>query len=175
MWMVVRLLLLFVGILIVNFQLLLRQGEFAVPLSVAVEGLSDQEAAGARLVTVDLFDVRKVVMPTAAGSWDCPPRLIVEVVLQLPDPQPTTGAVRVTLGSETFTMALQQLESDKGSYVLPEHVNFGAVPWFANCRNWPGQEAFLRAFGARTFLYWRWRRSWACICRRMAHSRRSWV
>jgi hypothetical protein len=149
MWVFCRLLLLFVGILVVNLQLSLRQGEFAAPVSVTVEGLTDEEIAGARLLTVDIFDAHKIVEATTPGSWECPPRFIVEVVLQFSDPQPPTGSVRITIGSETFTMPLQELESLNGTYWLPEHVNLGAVPWFANCRNWPGREVFLRSYLTR--------------------------
>ena len=46
MWMLLRVLLLVAGILVVNFHLALRQGEFTAPISVTLEGLPDDELAG---------------------------------------------------------------------------------------------------------------------------------
>lgn len=146
MWIFCRLFLLMAGVIVVNFQLALRQGEFATPISVRVEGLSERELADARLLVIDLVDSRQFIAPTAPGSWDCPPRCIVEVLLEFPAPVQSNATVHVTLGSEAFTFQLQELESYHGTYRLPQDVNLGAVPSYANCRNWPGRDVFISYF-----------------------------
>jgi hypothetical protein len=150
MWALCRLLLLLAGVLVVNFQLALRQGEFALPLSVTVVGLNERQLAGARLHLVDLVETPQLITATSPGCWDCPPRCIVEVALQFAEPVPANGAVHVKLGGESFTFPLQELDQQNGLYTLPQNVHSGGVPWFANCRNWPGREVFVRFYLTRS-------------------------
>ena len=111
MWMV-RLLLLFVGILAVNFRLAVREAEFAAPVSIRIEGMSAQDVAHARLVLIDIFDSRQVIAPAYPGLWTCPPRCVVEVLLQFPQALPASeGVVSVMIGGESFTCPFQELES----------------------------------------------------------------
>ncbi len=142
MWMC-RLLLLLVGIVAVNFQLALRQGESAAPVSIRLEGMDNKDVAGASLLLVDIFDSRQIVKPARGGVWKCPPRYIVEVLLQFPQAPASDGVVRVMIGHESFTCAFQELESCGPIYWLPERMNLGPAPWYAFCRNWTGGNAFV--------------------------------
>jgi hypothetical protein len=150
MWTFWRVLFLVVGILAVNFHLAIRHGEFAAPISVTLEGFSDKEIASARLWVLYL-SADQMIPPTRAGYWECPPRCISEVLLQFPEtPQASDGIVRVQIGDKSFAVPFRELNKEDNVYRLPNKVNFGPTPTYANCRNWPGMGAFASHFWLRS-------------------------
>ncbi len=145
-----RVLLLVAAVLLVNFHLAIRQGEFAAPISVTLEGRSDTDLAEARL-TAYYLGSDAVIAPTRLGFWECPARCTVDVVLQFPEPlKSSDGIVRIDIGDRTFTLPLSELEAHGRAYWLPDTVNYGPTPSYALCRNWPGREVFVHYYLART-------------------------
>jgi hypothetical protein len=149
-----RLLLLVAFVLLINFHLALRQGQFATPLAVTLEGLSDEVSARARLFAFYLTGSEEEIRPTSPGVWECPPRCTAELVLRYPEPEHAkSGTVRVKIGAETFTQALSDLQPHGAygeNYWLTEKLPFSESPGFARCRNWPGTEAFVTYYLTRS-------------------------
>src|ERR1019366_3556681 len=149
MWLAGRLILLVVGLLLINFQLAIRQGEFAAPMSVTLDGFSDSELRSARLHAV-YFGWDQVIAPTRAGSWDLPPRCVIHVVLEFSTPPKMNSVVCVAIDDEIFGVPLHEFELRDGRYWLPENVRLGDPPAIAPCRNWPGMQAFVIYYCTRT-------------------------
>jgi hypothetical protein len=138
-----RVLLLIFGVLLVNLHLAVRQGEFALPIAVTLEGVGD-EAAHARLFAYPLSGSEEEVPATRPGVWDCPRRCTVEVVLRFPERlRSGDGLVRLNVGDQAFTLPLKEFEPREGVYWLTEKLPMGAAPALAPCRNWPGTQVFL--------------------------------
>jgi hypothetical protein len=152
MWILGRWVLLVVGVLLVNFDLAVRQGEFALPVSVTLEGFRDSEAANVRLRAFYVGSHQaKLVRPIRPGYWECPPRCILEFSPQFLDGSPDAdGIVRIDIGAESFRVPVSDLATDGANYWLPDNVVVGDAPGFAMCRNWPGMWAFLTYYLART-------------------------
>jgi hypothetical protein len=144
-----RVLLLIAGILLVNLQLAIRQGEFAVPVCVDLEGFDAAELATARLRAVYIGH-DDMVKPTRPGHWECPPRGTVNVFLRFAEKPASGGTVRIAIGTEVFTLDLGELESNGSECWLPDRVALPNPPGFAMCRNWPGAGAFLRYYCTRS-------------------------
>jgi hypothetical protein len=143
MWAFCRLLLLVFGILVVSFHMSIRQGEFAAPIAVTLEGFRDEDVAAARLWAAYVVDTNELVPPSQTGYWKCPPRCTVQVFLQFPEPpQARDGVVRIEIGDKFFALPLGELESAGATYWPADNVVLRDPPWFAMCRNWPGMQTF---------------------------------
>src|SRR6516165_5130587 len=117
MWPFCRLLLLVFGILVVSFHMSIRQGEFAAPIAVTLEGFRDEDVAAARLWAAYVVDTNELVPPSQTGYWKCPPRCTVQVFLQFPEPpQARDGVVRIEIGDKFFALPLGELESAGATY-----------------------------------------------------------
>ncbi len=152
MWTFCRLLLLLVGILLVNFQLAIRQGEFAEPISVTLTGFSALDVAFTRLIASSARSDQPGVIPmTRPGTWDCPPRCIAALALLFAEvPETKTGTVQVKIGAKEFTLTLADFDVDGLTYSFRENVMGQTPPGFAWCRNWPGLPAFATYYCQRT-------------------------
>src|ERR1019366_9832050 len=138
-----RFLLLMLGLLLVNGSLTVRHDNFAIPITVALEGFSEQEFAGTRLRMIGLGS-DDLVAPTRPGYWECPPRCTVQLYIVFKEALPDhKGNVRVNIGEREFALPLRELPSDGAAYWLPNSVVYAPPPAFAMCRNWPGMQPFL--------------------------------
>src|ERR1043166_2552470 len=145
-----RLTFLLLGVLVVNFQLAIRQGEFAEPISITLEGFSATEIAGARLFAVYIGS-DQLVPTSSPGVWECPRRCVVTTALYFPEkPATETGIVHVKIGERTWTTPLHKLRWETDAYWLTDDIIVRDPPRFAMCRNWPGINAFLMYYTART-------------------------
>src|SRR5260370_31109398 len=143
MWILFCLFLWVFVIRFVNFHMSIRQGEFAAPIAVTLEGFRDEDIVAARLRAVYLVDADQLVPTSRTGHWICPPRCILQVFLQFPEPpQASDGIVRIEIGGKSFALPLCELESAGGTYWPADNVVLRDPPWFALCRNWPGMQTF---------------------------------
>ena len=151
MWVYWRLFLLVAGIMLVNFPLAIRQGEFAAPIAVRLEGFSERDIAVCRLRAVYLVDSPEVVPMTRPGYWECPERCISQIYLHFPEPpNASDGMVHLKIGDKAFALPLRELESEEGVYWLSDKVVLRDPPRFAMCRNWPGMQPFVIYFLIRS-------------------------
>jgi hypothetical protein len=150
MWFKGRILALIVGIVLVNAHMAVRHGDFAVPMTVALEGFSEQEVTGARLRFVGLGS-DDLIAASRPGYWECPPRCAVQIFVVFTESmRGHDGVVRVEMGDQVFSLPLRELESEDGAYWLPDSVVLTPPPTFAMCRNWPGMQAFLQHLVVRS-------------------------
>src|SRR5205807_1103930 len=117
MWVSCRVLLLVLGVLLVHFQVALRQGEFATPIAVTLESVGYEDTARARLFVYPITGPAEEVLPARPGDWECPRRCIRGVMLRFPEAlQSSDGLVRLRIGAHAFTLSLKEFEPRQGVY-----------------------------------------------------------
>ena len=145
MWIIGRSALLVVGILLVNFALAIRQGEFAMPMSVTLKDFAKVQPPAFACARCTSDPIKRhwfaqidrgTGSAHAAVSWNSHRSFWTD--------SPNAGGVlRIDIGAESFLVPVSKLQTDGTNDWLPDYVVIGNPPGFAMRRNWPGMRAFL--------------------------------